>query len=79
MAFRTLDPASIERLIKLSENPYRPPAILALQEEIEAATRVGVLRTTVTGKIDMEEVQRIVAMKLQLDGLYGAWAEGKIE
>jgi hypothetical protein len=28
--------------------------------------------------IDYEHVRQIVGMKLQLDGLYGAWAEGNI-
>lgn len=36
------------------------------------------LHASITGKIDEEEIKKIVEMKLRLDGLYGDWVDGKI-
>ncbi|MFZ1626800.1 MAG: hypothetical protein WAT81_03295 [Candidatus Moraniibacteriota bacterium] len=76
---RTLGTVAVERMFRLGESSYRPPAILKLKEEIEGATRVLELRTSVTGVIDCNEVDRIVGMKLQLNALYADWVEGKLD
>ena len=74
-----LSPEAMSRALELAGKPYRPPQIVKLEEEIAGEIRAAELSASVTGVIDMERVQKIVAMKLQLDGLYCAWAEGKIK
>ncbi len=74
-----LSPEAVERMFKLAESSYRPPQIVKLKEEIEGEIRVANSNALVTGSIDLERVQKIVGMKLNLDHLFGLWAEGKIE
>lgn len=76
---RTLGTVAVDRMFKLGESSYRPLAILNLKEEIEGATRVLELRTSVTGVVDNTEIDRIVGMKLQLDALYVTWVEGGLD
>lgn len=68
-----------ERAMKLASNIYRPSEIIKLKEEIEGEIRAGELALSITGIIDSERVEKIVKMKLQLDGLYVAWAKGEIK
>lgn len=79
MTMRILSPEAAMRMMELAENQYRPTQIVALKAEIEGETRAAELNASVTGMIDHARVQKIVTMKLKLDYLYGAWAEGKIE
>ncbi|MFZ2226379.1 MAG: hypothetical protein WA064_01965 [Candidatus Moraniibacteriota bacterium] len=79
MAIKILSPEAAMRMMELAENQYRPTQIVALKAEIEGETRAAELSASVTGTIDYARVQKIVALKLKLDHLYGAWAEGKIE
>lgn len=74
-----MSPEQVERMMKLAESPYRPPQILALKAEIESETRAAELRASVTGIIDDDDVNKIVGMRLQLDGLYSAWTRGEIK
>ena len=73
-----LSPEAASRLMELAKSPYRPPEILRLKEEIDASMRAAELRASITGSIDFEKVTRIVNMKLELDRLYGLWAEEKL-
>lgn len=79
MSGKFMSPESVQRLLALADQPYRPPQILQLKEEIEARTRALELRSSVTGRIDQEEVSEIVRMKISLDGLYSIWAEGELD
>lgn len=79
MAMRFMEPSAVLNLLRLSQEKVPPPLeIIALKAEIESRTRAAELRSSITGKIDMNEVNEIVQMKLGLDGLYGLWAEGKL-
>lgn len=71
MAMKFLSPEAMA-------NPYRPKEIVELKKEIESETRAAELNASVTEKIDEEQIRKIVEMKLRLDSLYTAWAEGKI-
>lgn len=68
-----------ERAMKLASNSYRPSEIIKLKEEIEGEIRAGELALSITGIIDSERVEKIVKMKLQLDGLYVAWAKDELK
>lgn len=63
---------------ELAKSPYRPKEILNLKEEIEAKTRLAEFRATITGAIDQNLIDEIVAMKICLDGLYCDWVQGRI-
>lgn len=76
--FRVLDPALTARIMELAKDPYRPKEILDLRERIEQETRAAEFRFANTGRIDEQQVQEIVGMKLTLDALYGSWAEGML-
>ena len=68
-----------ERLLQLAQSGATPPPeIIELKQQIEAETRVAEFHLTINGIIDMDEVDKIVKMKLQLDYLYGEWAEGRL-
>lgn len=73
-----LSPKEALRAIELARSPYRPKEILELKEQIDAEVRAGELRASVTGVIGEELVQKIVEMKLRLDGLYADWVQGKL-
>lgn len=79
MEIRFLDPAEVAHAMELAQSNYRPVVILNLKAEIEGDTRVAELRASVTGVVDEAAVVAIVEKRLQLDVLYGAWAEGKLE
>lgn len=78
MRFRFLSPKASLKLLELAKHPYRPSEILKLKEEIEASTKAAEFKALVVGSVDPEEIARIVNMKLELDRLYGLWAEGKL-
>lgn len=74
-----MSPEAVAKLIELRQrNAMLPREIRELKKEIEGRTRAAEVRMSVTGKIDENEVAAIVQLKLRLDGLYAAWAEGKI-
>lgn len=83
MVFRIATPEGVlsseatVRLMELAKQPYRPPEILKLKEEIEVSIRIAELKAS-AGPVDPKEIARIVNMKLELDRLYGLWAEGKL-
>lgn len=80
MNFRMLKltPEMALRAEELANSPFKPKEITDLKEKIEGAKRVAALHLSVNGHMEEEEIQNIVGMKLQLDGLYGDWLEGKI-
>ena len=70
------------RLLKLAQQPYRPPQIIKLKEDIETKIRDLELKAStdpMDGVALQDRVQEIVHMKFALDRLYGLWAEGKIQ
>lgn len=75
---RRLPPRLMSKASELASQPYRPPEIVQLKEEIEGEIRAAELHVSVTGSIDFERVRKIVAMKMKLDNLYISWVEGKI-
>lgn len=79
MTFRRVTPLEFARMQELASKPYRPPQIVQLKERIENETKAAELRASITGEIDPETVQRIVAMRLELDLLYDEWTTGEIE
>lgn len=79
MAHRFLSPEAARRMCELGNKPYRPKEIRELQEQIEAETRVAELKHSATGVVNPKAIQKIVQMKVDLDNLYGDWAEGKID
>lgn len=79
MPLSFLDPEDGIRLMKMAQNKEGLPAdILNLKREIEAKTEEVEAKALASGYIDQGEVRRIVKMKLDLDCLYGRWAEGKL-
>ncbi len=78
MTMRFLSPEAVENGIRLAKNPYRPKQILELKAQIETETKIAELQASV-GPTPEGLLHNIVSMKLQLDNLYGEWAEGKIE
>ena len=79
MPIRVLTPEEVRRAMELAENSYRPPQILEQQQRIEEEIGILEFRTETGQQVTEEDIQRVVAMKLELDGLYGLWVEGKIE
>ncbi len=75
---KSLSSEEVMRMIELTRNPYRPKEILKLKNEIESETRVAELRASIAKTIDCELVNKIVVMKIELDGLYVDWVKGKI-
>jgi len=63
-------------LAMLQTDKPLPKEIIDLKNAIEAETKVAELRASVNNEIDYAQVEKIVQMKLRLDGLYGQWAEG---
>lgn len=78
MGLRILNPDEVKRMMELAENTYRPPQILKLKEEIEGEIRVEELRASISGVINPKHIEKIVAMKIELDTLYALWIDGKI-
>ena len=74
-----LSPRTNKRMLDLVGNPYRPPQILKLKEDIEAKTKALELKSSVSGQVNQSEINEIIRMKLQLDRLYAQWVEGEIE
>lgn len=78
MGVKFLSPEAALRVIELAGNSYRPKEIIALKDQIDGETRAAEVNASITGCVDMNRINKIVAMKLELDALYGEWAEGKI-
>ncbi|MDQ7814765.1 MAG: hypothetical protein RDU25_03110 [Patescibacteria group bacterium] len=76
--FRLLSPDAVMNMMELARYPYRPRDIRDLKREIESDIRDAERHTECTGMIDYGQVDDIVAKRFQLDALYGAWAEGRI-
>ncbi|NTU66321.1 MAG: hypothetical protein HGB08_00155 [Candidatus Moranbacteria bacterium] len=79
MPIEVLGQEAVKKMLELGRNPYRPPEITKLQEEIQGEMRVAGLRMSVYGIMNEEAVERITRMKFELDALYAAWFEGRIE
>ena len=73
------DSKILNRMRELSQNAYRPKAILDLAEDIEGEKRVAALRTSITGRIDHEHLEQIVKMMRKLDKLFSDWAFSDLE
>lgn len=79
--FQMLRPDKVRRLQQLAVSPFRPPVILAIQEQIDGELRALAVREAVLGMIDEEALVRaalVVRMKHQLDALYMAWANDEL-
>ena len=78
MAIKVLNPENVLNfLIKTKDEPV-PDVIKDLKEKIECKTKALELRQSAGEPILQNDIQDIVQMKLQLDGLYCDWAEGKL-
>ncbi|QQS15582.1 MAG: hypothetical protein IPK84_04410 [Candidatus Moraniibacteriota bacterium] len=73
-----LSPEEVQKVCELAQSSYRPKEIVGLKNQIEGEIHAAELNYSVTGVIDHERIQRIVSMKLELDGLYVKWARGII-
>ncbi len=78
MLGKVLSQQAVSRAFTLAKSAYRPNRILALKSEIARQTRISEYNYMRTGFIDYSAVNRIVFLMCELDGLYGAWAEGWI-
>lgn len=77
MAFRTLSPDAVKRLLTFrQEGTPLPLKITDHKAKLEEATQKAEEESIQTGVIDHDVVQRLLRMKLELDALYGDWAEG---
>ncbi len=76
--FRTLSVEASLRALELAKSAYRPAEITEARRQLERAERDAELFTKRTGAIDFGKVDDVVAKHLQLDALYGAWAEGRL-
>ena len=78
MAMRFLEPEAAVNLMRLAKSGATPPPeITNLKRRIAAATKAAEIEAE-SGRINHDAVNAIVNMKLELDGLYGLWAEEKI-
>ncbi len=75
---RPLTPAVAGRMADLASSEYRPKEIRDLKHEIESETQILDLRLNSGIEVTRADINKIVQMKFQLDGLYGDWLEGKI-
>ncbi len=78
MSIRILSPEATMRALELAKSSYRPKQIVDLKERIAGETRRLQLRLDCGQSVDDEDARAVVQMKLELDGLYADWAEGKI-
>ncbi len=68
----------VERMMELTENSYRPKAILDVQKAInEHVARAKKLKSR--GIINKPLVKKIDDLRLRRNNLYKAWFQGKIE
>jgi len=72
-----LTPNIAARVKELQGKPL-PPEITELKERIAGATQVAILCAHVTKQVDQGDIDRIVAMKRELDGLYGKHLRGEL-
>src|SRR5262245_33080756 len=68
--------------IRLSGEVYSgkrvlPPEIVAMKQQIKAATRNAELFMARLNVVDEGMVRDIVSMKIKLDGLFAKWAKGE--
>jgi hypothetical protein len=78
MAGKFLNQEATQRLFQIAERPYRLPQIVWLRNAIDGEMRAAEMYALSTGVIDFARAMRIVRMKLELDRLYAAWANGLI-
>jgi hypothetical protein len=79
MAMRFMEPEAVLNMLRLAESKTPPPPeITQLKEEIAGRTRAAEVKMSISGQMDESEIKAIVQLKLRLDGLYAAWAEGKL-
>lgn len=79
MPIRVLTPEEARRAMELAKSPYRPPQIVEQQRRIEEETGILEFRVATGQPVTEEDIQLVVAAKLELDRLYALWIEGKIE
>ena len=70
-------------LMSLADKYHRgeislPPEIQTIKSRIKNATRNAELFMVRTGAVDENMVQEVVNLKLELDTLYGRWAESEV-
>lgn len=77
---RHINEGELNRIIELAKLParYRPLEIRNLEETIKSETRLAEQHLTIHGTVNMVHLNKIIQMKLRLDGLYEDWALGKI-
>lgn len=75
MTMRTLSPNAAKRLTLLASGEVELPVKIKDQRERMAAA-AHAAENSISGKIDLEELENVVRMKRTLDMLYVDWAEG---
>ena len=79
MIMKFLPPEAALRLLDLAQSKTPPPReITELKERIETATKAAEVASQKTGRINHIALKTIVQMKLELDALYGKWAQGEL-
>lgn len=73
-----LSQEEIARTLQMTDSDYRPDEILRLKARIAHETELCEAQAVKNGRVDEGHVREIVAMRLELDGLYLDWTEGKI-
>jgi hypothetical protein len=73
-----LTPEMVARALTLMSNPYRPPEIVELQEEINGELRALKLVHSITGEIDPVRVKAIAIMQDMLAAHYSVWLASEI-
>jgi len=78
--FTTLDRSTALELLKLARRHHAgkedlPPEIAAKRKQIDDAVRNAELFIAKLRVVDQAMIDDIVAMKVELDGLYAGWAE----
>lgn len=75
---RIFTPKETMKAMAMAGNPYRPPEVMRLNDEIENLTKLAEFRLSVIGFMDegiMEICQKVVSMKLEKDRLYAEWID----
>jgi hypothetical protein len=75
---RSMQPGLFGRLSELTNSAYRPRDIVEIQKAIAAEIREAEFHLATTGDIDPKQIERIVRLKLEKDGLCLDWIEGRI-
>ena len=79
MPVLTLTPEIAARVAELRKSSQQPKEILGLKKEILKRIRAVESKVAKNTPCDLEkEAKEIAQMKIDLDGLYLLWSEGKI-